>query len=478
MHNNRLGCFTVTGIISVFITACAIVGFAIFSGGQMFSAGALNAQSGDTYGGVTSHAQSTACADCHVFPLGVESMADRCVACHTDIAAQMKDVAKLHGAILQKSSDALACRDCHPEHRGETASLTEMGENTFPHETLGFSLKGHQLTASREAFACRDCHQEDITTFIPSTCDTCHRQMDVAFAQSHLLAFGADCLACHDGVDRFGNDFNHSAFTFQLVGGHADVACTKCHLDARTVADLQSAPQDCFSCHRQDDEHDGRFGQDCSACHSPDGWEPAKFDHNLSAFKLEGEHAEVQCEKCHVDNVFKGTPTDCYSCHQKDDEHNGEFGTDCAACHTPNDWEGASFDHNLSDFPLTGAHVSVDCEKCHTNGQFKGLDTTCFACHAEPTEHAGDFGTDCVACHTTTAWTPATFNGEHSFPLDHGESGVSSCATCHPAGYKTYTCYGCHEHNESNIRSEHLEEGISNFENCMECHADGREHDD
>jgi hypothetical protein len=302
--------------------------------------------------------------------------------------------------------------------------------------------------------------------------------MDVAFTQAHVLAFGTDCLACHDGVDTLGSDFAHSGFTFKLDGKHADVACTKCHLDARTVADLKSAPQDCFSCHQKDDKHEGSFGTDCAACHNPTNWSDATFDHNLSAFKLEGEHAEVKCDQCHINNVFKGTPQDCYSCHQQDDEHNGEFGTDCAACHTPNDWEGATFDHNLSNFPLTGEHVNVNCEQCHTNGQFKGLDSTCFACHAEPTEHAGEFGTDCVACHTTTAWTPATFNGDHTFPMDHGESGISSCATCHPAGYKTYTCYGCHEHNESNIRSEHQEEGISNFENCMECHADGREHDD
>jgi hypothetical protein len=190
------------------------------------------------------------------------------------------------------------------------------------------------------------------------------------------------------------------------------VACTKCHLDARTILDLQSEPQDCYSCHQQDDEHAGRFGQDCVACHSPDGWEPAKFDHNLSAFKLDGAHAQVRCEECHQNDVFKGTPS------------------------------------------------------------------ACAECHAEPTAHAGQFGTDCVACHSTSAWTPAAFNGKHTFPLDHGEQGTVSCVTCHPSNYQVYTCYGCHEHTEANIRGEHQEEGISDFQNCVECHADGREHDD
>jgi hypothetical protein len=274
--------------------------------------------------------------------------------------------------------------------------------------------------------------------------------MDVAFTQAHVLSFGTDCLACHDGVDRFGEDFNHSAFTFQLKGGHANVACTKCHLDARTIADLQSAPQDCFSCHQKDDEHGGKFGQNCSACHSPDGWEPANFDHNLSAFKLEGEHTEVACEKCHVNNVFQGTPTDCYSCHQKDDEHNGEFGTDCASCHTPKSWEGASFDHSRSNFPLTGAHAQVRCEDCHQNGVFKGTSSTCVSCHTDPAFHVGALGTDCASCHNTSNWNQATFNLSHPEPnAEEGGSGINhggaSCRQCHPSTVREAVCTDCHE---------------------------------
>ena len=119
--------------------------------------------------------------------------------------------------------------------------------------------------------------------------------------------------------------------------------------------------------------------------------------------------------------------------------------------------------------------MAVACEDCHVNGQFQGLRTACVACHAEPASHAGQFGTDCAACHRTTAWTPAEFNGRHSFPLDHG--GGATCATCHPSSFTVYTCYGCHEHSESEVRSEHMEEGIGNFENCMECHPTGEEHE-
>ncbi|MCX6843581.1 MAG: hypothetical protein NTX53_15005, partial [candidate division WOR-3 bacterium] len=40
-------------------------------------------------------------------------------------------------------------------------------------------------------------------------------------------------------------------------------------------------------------------------------------------------------------NVYKGTPHTCVACHQKDDKHNGQFGTDCGACHKTETWQGA-----------------------------------------------------------------------------------------------------------------------------------------
>ncbi|MGQ9768653.1 MAG: hypothetical protein ACUVSS_15535 [Anaerolineae bacterium] len=44
-----------------------------------------------------------------------------------------------------------------------------------------------------------------------------------------------------------------------------------------------------------------------------------------------------------------------------------------------------------------------------------------------------------------------------------------------PRPLKAYTCYGCHEHTPAKIESEHLEEGIWNFADCVKCHPTGRE---
>jgi hypothetical protein len=520
-NKNRLGCLTSTGILATLITVFAIVGVAFASGSDMFSAGALNAQGNKSYGGVTSHAQITECGACHVAPWATDTMADHCMNCHTDIAVQMRDVAQLHG-ILYKNAPTLACRQCHTEHNGAGAPQTVMNVNGFPHDMFRFSLAKHKRNTQFQPITCEDCHTNGVATFTPDSCQNCHQKMNIVFSQAHLLEYGSNCIACHDGVDRYGEDFSHNNFTFQLYGKHIDIACSQCHLNARSVADLQSTPQDCFachkkddahkgqfgnncaachtsagwkpanfdhnlsnfklegqhanvkceqchinnvfkgtasncySCHQKDDKHNGQFGMDCSACHTPNGWGNATFDHNLSTFKLLGKHANVECKQCHVNNVFKGTPSDCYACHQKDDKHNGQFGKDCSGCHTPNSWGDATFDHNKSNFPLTGGHINLDCTKCHTNGQFKGTPTTCASCHADSPFHAGAFGTDCASCHNTSNWNQAIFNLPHPQPTNGGEGGSgithggAACRQCHPSSVREATCTACHDSNNPN----------------------------
>ncbi len=411
MYKSRLGCLTATGIIAAFITVIIIAGVAFLQGGVLYSPGPLNAQTGEMLGGVRSHAETGGdCGKCHVAPWSAMLMADRCTSCHLDIAVQMREVASLHGTMSHKNPE-LKCGHCHPDHRGVDAPLTIAIGADFPHAELGYSLQGHQFKVTRESFICSDCHGDDIAAFDPVVCADCHRQIDLAFATAHELGWGGNCLTCHDGVDGYGSDFDHNIFVYQLTGRHLEVSCYACHADARSIVDLQAAPQDCVACHLSRDAHEGRFG------------------------------------------------------------------SDCATCHSPSDWEDATFDHARSNFPLTGAHQQVDCEGCHINNQFAGTSSTCVNCHTDPGFHAGLFTTDCTSCHTTIAWRPAIFNEQHTFPLNHGEAGAVSCATCHPTSLPAYTCYGCHEHNEANVRSEHIEEGIPNFQNCMECHPTGQEED-
>lgn len=469
-----LGCLSGVGLIAALLALLVVGGVIAATGGVLFSPGPLNAQAGDaTLGGVASHAETRGdCAACHTPPWSHEGMADRCAGCHTAMADPNSHLAQFH-ELLWRDTPEQPCRACHPEHRGATASLTDISVTDFPHDATDFSLAAHRKTAAGNPFTCADCHADNLTAFEVATCDTCHAQLDAGYMAGHRQDFGAQCLSCHDGADRF-SAFDHSQTPFALTGAHADVRCGECHT-AAAPADFANAPKECIGCHQEDDAHQGGLGTDCAACHTPDQWENATFDHARTAFPLQGKHAEVKCEQCHAGGKFKGTPTDCVACHEKDDAHEGQFGTDCAGCHTPDDWENATFDHAKTAFPLTGAHQQVKCEQCHAGGKFKGTATACSGCHQDPAFHRGLFAQTCDACHTTTAWQPARFDLPHTFPINHGEGGPSPCRTCHPDALAQYTCYGCHEHNPAEIQEEHAEEGIGDIANCIKCHPTGQE---
>jgi hypothetical protein len=447
MKSARFGCLTSSGLIAAFITAFLIAGSALAGGGSMYSPGGLNATPGAAVGGVSSHAEIKGdCNACHTAPWESATMDDRCSTCHTNVAAEIADVNSIHGRMMQIDQGA-KCRDCHPEHHGPDALLTVLERWTFPHDVASFSLKQHQLKDGNDPFLCSDCHGQDVTKFDQVTCVNCHAPKDMTFMVGHTVAFGFECLNCHDGFDRFGGDFSHDAFAFKLIDKHAAAQCAQCHINSFTIADLQSAKQDCFACHQAHDSHAGSLGTDCAACHSPEGWKPSTFDHSRSEFKLDGQHVPVECAKCHANNVFKGTPRDCYSCHAAKDNHQGQFGTNCAACHNTSGWQNVSYDHKDTAFPITGLHQAVECKACHVNGIYKGTPTTCYACHAAQDNHKGQYGQDCALCHDTSGWKNISFDHSKSaFPLSGSHTSLA-CKACHVNGKFKGTpkdCYSCH----------------------------------
>ena len=531
------GCLTPLGIIAMLITT-VLIGISLWlQGGIQFSPGELSAASGPALGGVQSHQEIGGnCGACHTAPWSPESLSSRCLQCHTAIQAEMQNPATLHGSLIPKADQA-DCRACHTEHQGPQGNLTRANLAGFNHEVTGYSLKGHAAHASGAAFQCSDCHGERLTSIDQNTCVVCHANLDNAYTKLHLQTFGENCLDCHDGLDSYNRSFDHTRVPFALTGKHTPLPCQDCHAGSTTLQMLKNTPQDCAachakadahqgqfgsncavchattgwkpasfdhartsfpltgahqsaqcedchanhtykdtssacaSCHTPDDPHQGQFGNDCAACHSTTAWKPASFDHALSNFPLTGAHQSVRCEACHANGVYKGTPSTCASCHTPDDPHQGQFGSDCAACHSTTAWKPATFDHALSNFPLTGAHIGVECTQCHQNNVFRGTATQCSACHQDPQYHAALLGSDCAACHTTTAWRPASYNGPHTFPINHEDA--NECRDCHPASLSTWTCYTCHDQGE--MTRKHQEENIIDFSNCLECHADGGE---
>jgi hypothetical protein len=480
MKNTRLGCFTTTGIMAAVLTLLIVTGFAFASGGTLFSPGTLNARTGAPLGGVSSnnaragaplngvssHAEIAGkCSLCHVPFWSNSTMAERCVVCHTDVAAQWVDPATLHGTLSQNNPN-LDCRNCHPDHRGPDSPLIDLSKANFPHTTFGFLLTAHQLKSDGSPFSCNDCHSKVYTRFDQNICTTCHFQMDATFVQNHVLDFGIDCLACHDGADTYGKNFDHNGVPFQLTEKHALLECAQCHVNTRNIADLKTTSQDCVSCHAVKDVHQNRLGSDCSSCHTTAGWTPASFDHNLSVFKLDGLHANIACADCHVNHVLQGTPADCNSCHAKKDVHQGRLGPDCGSCHSTDGWTPAKFNHNLSIFKLTGQHATAACADCHINNVLQGTPTDCYACHSSKDTHKGALGTTCNTCHNAAAWKPAFF--------DHNLSTFKLTGQHAPV-----TCLGCHANNvfkgtPSDCNSCHAAKDTHNGNlgtNCGSCHS-------
>jgi hypothetical protein len=249
-------------------------------------------------------------------------------------------------------------------------------------------------------------------------------------------------------------------------------------------------------------------GKDCVSCHSEHNganfplihWQPNReaIDHAKTGFALTGRHAKLGCNGCHkaeniqaaarsgilikdLNHTYLGLSRDCVSCHT--DEHRGQVGKDCARCHSAETWKPAFvFNHANSKYPLTGAHETVACDKCHVSipdakpyVKYTGLSfEKCTGCHTDP--HKGSFSAPCESCHNTTSWTRvAQLEGfDHSktdYPLV-GKHRTVDCSSCHTRGdFKTPVahakCVDCHT---PDPHKGQLQARSSKGE-CAECHT-------
>ena len=348
---------------------------------------------------------------------------------------------------------------------------------------------------------CDACHNSSVSSQYvgtPSACISCHQSVyDQTSNPNHAEAgFGFDCENCHTVfANTWGRgDFRHPQ-SFPLTGGHGTLECAECHTGGFT-----SLPQDCYACHQQDyegandpDHLSANFPIECTYCHSTTTWDGAVFDHNATAFPLTGAHRPLDCVSCHASG-YSGTPSDCYACHQteyeaaNDPDHiDGDFPLDCTVCHSTTGWDGAMFDHNVTGFPLTGAHGPLDCVSCHALG-YAGTPSDCYACHQSEYESATDpghiaagFPVDCLSCHNTTRWEPSSWDHDVLFPIYSGKhrNEWDSCTDCHEvaSNFSLFECIHCHEHNQYDTDRKHDEEQQYQYLStaCFDCHPRGEE---
>lgn len=365
-----------------------------------------------------------------------------------------------------------SCASCH-----NPTDWTDLA--LFDHDETRFQLLGKHIDV-----ACGDCHATETTSagsviqytgLAFEACSDCHEDV-------HNKQLGDDCASCHgeQGWHQFANfpeeTFSHGETGFELIGRHASIPCASCHSKAPSeqIQLAFSGPnlnysyphpdaENCLSCHV--DYHEGVFlktdgGAVCENCHTPEDWLPTTFDlerHNKeTAYALTGAHRATPCFSCHQDAqggayTFHFEETECESCHEPDNPHGDEFQnedgiTACADCHSTAGWSlETTFNHDETDFPLTGAHLTVACNDCHTAStatagqlvrRFDDLSGECESCHSADDPHQGQFaesqiGTGCNACHDTESFRLPGFDHSRTrFMLDGAHRDVP-CLSCH-----------------------------------------------
>lgn len=338
---------------------------------------------------VGTHA-TMSCGDCHR-----EGRADpqptACVGCH-----QQDTV----GADPDHSNFPVTCGDCHTSVSWEPAS--------FDHERV-FPLRGAHAGTD-----CGSCHVNGVYQGTPRDCVDCHTEDRERAVDPDHTAYPNTCNVCHSEISWRPADFDGHDEVWPLTGQHAQTDCSACHVDNRYVG----TPRECVGCHQEDlnrvvEPDHSSFPRDCAECHSTVAWEPAAFDHDVF-FRIEGAHTRAECNDCHINEVYAGTPRTCIGCHQIDRDQ------------------------------------------------------------ARPTHVR--FSNTCTECHTQSAFTPATHRHRQFIVPHEGVRQCGDCHT-DQNDYRNVGCTSCHEHSRGNTDGEHRGIRDYRYEDaaCLDCHPQGRE---
>ena len=361
-----------------------------------------------------------------------------------------------------------SCVQCHPSpHDGQlfgtrkcdechAATLRTLKDVRFDHKKQA----SYALVAKHAQIACGTCHTKALAKQKPKpNCEGCHAKDNKH--GTRFAKISAACSTCHSQPAwKAGFQFNHTTGAgFELAGKHATAKCRDCHR-GKTPAEFEAfdlKKNGCMSCHRHAKAHGGKFKNDqCLTCHEEGGVKKLRkdsleiFHGEASKFPLHNGHANVQCQMCHINDVYQETPRECgVSCHE-DSLHKGSLGAECSRCHEPGQWPAVRFDHKEdTKWPLKGKHAQVkDCASCHPARQYHDTPKTCGAagCHKKDDVHKGQLGDKCESCHVDDGTITFRHNRDAKFKIDGAHTPLL-CASCHKTvAFKPVRsdCFGCH----------------------------------
>ena len=435
------------------------------------------------------------CTQCH--DIGQKVPDSKCLACHDEIDQLISNRRGYHASKDVKSK---ACIDCHSDHHGLKFDMVRFDEENFNH-----SLTGYELEGEHERIECKSCHKsenikdaelrrrQDSYLGLQIDCLSCHDDF-------HQGSLSKDCVTCHD-YERFrpASLFDHEDTVYPLQGAHKNVECISCHkentrngMTYQSFSDLKFT--DCVDCHR-DPHNDNLQAVSCNRCHSVQSFSAERysrhFNHQSTDFELKGKHRQVSCFDCHVQTsnpktVFQAelgiAQNQCAQCHG--DVHESKFGTNCVDCHNESDFldlsSMKSFNHDLTNYPIEGMHLGLECAACHTTRYTDPINhDACKDCHDD--YHRGEFAEsgispDCNQCHTLNEKFDFTLFGfdehqESSFPLE-GAHMATPCFACHVSEeHWTFRqigekCVDCHQ----NVHAGFISDKYYPNEDCASCH--------
>lgn len=455
---------------------------------------------------------SRACTSCHEDP-HKSRFGSACTGCHDESSWKQVDIKSFNHELarfpLKGAHRSAACSNCHgtparyrgldfgnctscheDPHKGRfSGTCTSCHDETSWHHVVmkPGAHPGLSLANGHSRVGCARCHDRGQFA-MPSrgrACVGCHKPV-------HEADLGTACHKCHAairwlGLPRSTGLAAHKKTAFQLQGKHEPVKCEACHSPSKPLAQRFRGLlfDKCNRCHA--DLHAGEFKSrsdgECGGCHTVGGFRPALFGvqaHASTRLPLVGHHTATPCASCHDKHPksgprldWRGPSTRCESCHEN--PHGSQFERElerggCAECHSPLGWHSPKIDHR--SWPLTGAHASAPCARCHTpsdadrksgrGASYRGTPRRCEGCHADA--HFGQFRLarpvkSCTACHDTSGFRIRRFphRDETGYALE-GRHTELSCDKCHPSVTVK---------SGQSVRRYRL-----GYSRCKDCHAD------
>lgn len=253
------------------------------------------------------------CRQCHEGNFTEPLPHNTCASCHMDY----------HKREFATSKGSPDCAECH--------TVNGFSENLYTieqHNQGAFVLEGAHL-----ATPCFACHRQSTRwrfRDVGEQCVDCHTDVHAGYMDEKYYA-GHSCENCHVVAGWHEIQFDHNLTRFELAGAHALQDCISCHGpgekdEVDKFASFSNLSMECDGCHQ--DVHHNQFVYSgttaCQDCHGFESWIPSEFNHNETAFKLDGKHAETNCTSCHKEVeeegeiyvFYKIKKFECVDCHQ------------------------------------------------------------------------------------------------------------------------------------------------------------------